>query len=415
MKSFSRRSLIVAVGTLLASAAYGQTYSQLVELTGSAPGTLVSFSVAISGSTLVIGAPHAGPGGNGAVYVYTAGSEGWSNPSLTAMLTQDTESSFGFGYAVAISGNTIVVGGYDPINLTAAVYIYVGPSASGSIPPNAELSLSGTEGGTFFSSVAIDGGTVVAGLPSASGSGQGAAYVYVEPPGGWRDMTQTAELAASRGSSGGEFGNSVSISGRTIAVGAPRSEVGTLQIGRAYVFVEPAAGWSGTQEQTTELGPSNGVNGAYFGNSVSVSSENVAVGAPGQSVGSNQGEGAVYIYSKPSAGWPNTMTETAEITARNGTAGGQFGDSVAISGTGLAAGAPGALGQQGLVYLFREPSGGWKSGSGRFAVAASDGAPDNSFGNAVGVGDGVLAVSASGWPSGSGDADGAVYVFGPAG
>jgi hypothetical protein len=81
----------------------------------------------------------------------------------------------------------------------------------------------------------------------------------------------------------------------------------------------------------------------------------------------------------------------------------------------LAAGAPGALGQQGLVYLFREPSGGWKSGSGGFAVAASDGAPDNSFGNAVGVGDGVLAVSASGWPSGSGDADGAVYVFGPAG
>ncbi len=413
MAFLSRLVLIGAICGLLIPRASAQAYTQLAELTGSVPDALVSFSVAISGNTLVIGAPYAGAGGFGAAYVYTAGSGGWINPILTATLTQGGERGAGFGYAVAISGNTIVVSGYDPVNLTEAAYIYISPS--GTVQQNAELFVSGDAGGFSFSSVAIDGSTVVAGLSSASiagGSDQGAAYVFVEPPGGWTDMTQTAELVASDGSSGGEFGNSVSVSGRTVVVGAPRSGAGTSQTGRAYVFVEPAAGWAGIHKQTTELEASNGTNGAYFGNSVSASGETAAVGAPDQSVGSNQSQGAVYIYARPSTGWPKAMTETAEVSARAGEPGGQIGDSVAINGAELAAGAPSALSQQGIVYLFSEPSGGWENELGGVAISASDGAPNNAFGIALGVGGSALAVSASGWHNGSSSAEGAVYVFG---
>ena len=126
----------------------------------------------------------------------------------------------------------------------------------------------------------------------------------MEPGGGWANMSQTAQLAANDQSSGCYFGTSVSISGRTAVVGAPRSDVSGLPFrGRAYVFIEPAAGWSGTRGQTTELGPSDGTRMAEFGTSVSVSGGNVAVGAPEQSVGSNQNQGAVYVYTAPSTGW----------------------------------------------------------------------------------------------------------------
>jgi len=183
--------------------------------------------------------------------------------------------------------------------------------------------------------------------------------------------------------------------------------------GRAYVFVEPGGGWAGTQGQTTEIEPSDGVRKAFFGSSVSVSGSNVAAGAPEQSVGSSQNQGVVYVYTEPSTGWPKTMTETAEITARDGKAGNELGAAVVISGRTLLAGAPGVRNSQGVAYVFGEPSGGWRTGPGGQAISASDGAPNNDFGISVGLAGRILAISAPGWPSGVPNNDGAVYVYGP--
>jgi hypothetical protein len=413
VKLSCRLVVIGAVALALASSALGQTYTQLAELTGTQPLALASFSVAMSADTLVIGVPDVNDF-EGAAYVYTAVDGDWSNLQLAATLTQSSgQSTFGaFASAVAISGDTIVVGGYDSTTELGAAYIYLSPL--GSVTENAELTVTGVP--SALTSIAIDGGTIVAGSPLTSlGNGieQGAAFVFVEPPGGWVNMTQTAQLAANDESSDAEFGNSVGVSGRTAVVGAPRAAVGGLrQRGRAYVFVEPTAGWHGTQGQTTELEPSDGVKEAYFGNSVSVSGGNVAVGAPQQTVGANGNQGAVYLYTAPSAGWPKTMTETAELTASKGEPEGLLGDSVSISDTTVLAGAPGAHSLQGIAYVFSKPSFGWQTGPGGDAIFASDGAPNNGFGNAVGIGGGVLAISASGWPHGVGDDDGAVYVFG---
>jgi hypothetical protein len=386
-----------------------ETFQQLAELTGSQPYALSSTSVAISGNTLVIGAPEANNSG-GAAYVYTAPNGDWTNLTLTATLepsngTTDDE----FGSSVAVSGNTVVVGGDDSDALMGAAYVYISPS--GTVYENAELTTSGSPSGTF-NSVSIDGTTIVAGSQLAQVGNEkelGSVYVYVQPPGGWANMTQTALLVANNASIGCYFGNSVGISGNTVVVGAPRSEAnGLVQRGRAYVFVEPAEGWSGTRGQTAELDPSDGTKKAYFGLSVSISGGNVVVGAPQQTIGSNGTQGAAYVYTRPSSGWPKASTETAELTAVDGKAGSELGYSVAISGTTLLAGAPFAHSHDGVSYVFSEPSGGWQTASGGVAITASDAAPNDGFGNAVGIGGGVLAISASGWQG----EDGAIYIFG---
>jgi hypothetical protein len=407
MKIFRCLILSIAITWLFAVPAFSQTFTQLAELTGSQPGALIG-NVAVSGDTLVIGAPnYASCSECGVAYVYTAVNGDWADLTLTATLAE-SGAGLGFGAAVAISGDTIVVGSNDGV-----AYVY--SNSSGVVTEKAELTTSGSPNGGF-NSVSIDGNTIVAGSALAQVGNEpelGSAYVYVQPAGGWANMTQTAVLVANNAAIGCYFGNSVGVSGNTVVVGAPRSDAnGLVQRGRAYVFVEPTEGWSGTRGQTAELDPSDGTKQAYFGLSVSISGGNVVVGAPQQTIGSNGTQGAVYVYTRPSTGWPKTMTETAELTAVDGKAGSELGLSVAISDTTLLAGAPFADSHKGVSYVFSEPSGGWQTGPGGVPITASGGVAYDEFGAGVGVGGGVLAISEPGWPNGGIDQDGAVYIFG---
>ncbi len=396
----------------LGDPAQGSTLQQLAEITGTQGGDDFGYSVAVSGSTLVVGAPLAsGVCTNcGAAYVYTAVNGDWTNLVQTATLRQSSGQNEpgGFGSPVAISGDTIVVGGFDAGLQQSAAYVYVNPS--GNVAQNAELTTSVQNGGNL-NGVAIEGGTVVVGMIGLAGvpHGLGAAFVYVEPANGWANMTQTAELVSTDLNT--DFGASVAISGRNIVVGATQAKVGGVEQGAAYLFTEPAAGWSGTWAPKTTFQASNGTRKANFGQSVSVSGETVAVGAPDETVGSSQNEGAIYVFTRPSSGWPKTMTETAELTASTAKGGSELGFSVVLSGKTLVAGAPFARGSQGLVYVFQEPPGGWEGGAGGEVVAASDGAANNYFGYSVSFG-GVIAAGAPGWPHVSLSQDGAAYVFG---
>ncbi len=385
----------------------GDTFDQLAELTGTQAGGDFGYSIAVSGSTLVVGAPLAtAPGGCsecGAAYVYTAVNGDWTNLVQVATLTQSGGESApgGFGGAVAISGDTIVVAGL------LEAYLYVNPS--GNSTQTAELTVSSSSGSGGIYAVAIDGPVVVVGTPVALAVSheEGAAFVYVEPSTGWANMSQTAELVSKDFDR--LFGVRVAVSGRDVVVGATEVTIGGVEQGAAYLFVEPTAGWSGIWAPTTEFEASNGTRKAEFGGAVSVSGDTVAVGAPDEAVGSSQNEGAVYIFTRPLSGWPKTMTETAELTA--GKAGSEFGYSVALSGKELVAGAPFEHSNQGFVYAFTEPAGGWQNGASAEEITAADGAADNNFGYSVDFGGGVIAVGAIQWPSGGGNASGAAYIF----
>ena len=91
---------------------------------------------------------------------------------------------------------------------------------------------------------------------------QGAAYVFTGSGSGWN---QAAKLTASDGAANDVFGWSVAISGNTVVVGADYATVGgNVKQGAAYVFTEPATGWT-NMTQTAKLTASDGAAGDYFG------------------------------------------------------------------------------------------------------------------------------------------------------
>jgi hypothetical protein len=412
--TFLLLSLFASAQSRLARSAGGETFQQLAEITGTQAGDGFGYSVAVSGNTLVVGAPFASDACEncGAAYVYTAVNGDWANLTQVATLTAPPGhgTGGGFGSPVAISGNTIAVGGWDAERQEAATYVYVNPSGNAAL--TAELTTS-VETEDEVESIGIEGGTIVVGIPEASvgAHGEGAAFVYVEPPTGWVNMTETAELLSTDLNT--YFGQSAAISGRNIVVGAFEAKVGGVQQGAAYLFVEPATGWSGTWEPTTTFQASNGTRNAAFGASISISGETVAVGAPDEVVGFADNEGAVYMFTRPSSGWPKTMTETAELAPSAAKAGGELGWSVALSGKTLVAGALYEHMAQGFVYVFSEPSGGWQDSTQAERIAASDGAANEFFGYSVSLSGGIIAAGANGWPGGVFDnADGAAYVFG---
>jgi hypothetical protein len=382
---FALLSLSASAQSPFGRSAVGGTFQQLAEITGTQGGDDFGLSVAVSGNTLVVGVPLASNvcTNCGAAYVYTAINGDWANLMQVASLFPPPGQS-GFGNAVAVNGDTIVVGDDGPTE--AVAYVYVNPS--GNATPSAELTTS-VENGDAITSIGIGGNTIVLGTPFAVPVGrlEGAAFVYVEPSTGWSNMTESAELISTDENT--DFGYSVSISGRNIAVGAPLVKLGGVEQGAAYLFVEPTAGWGGTLPPKTELEASNGTRNAQFGLSVSVSGDTVAVGAPEETVGSRLNQGAVYMFVRPSSGWPKTMTETTELMA--GAGGSELGTSLALSGKTLAAGAPFAHSQEGLVYVFLEPSAGWQGGAKGQAVAASDGVTNDIMGYSVSIDSGVIA------------------------
>jgi hypothetical protein len=106
-------------------------------------------------------------------------------------------------------------------------------------------------------SVAISGQAVVAGAPSGSSgqAGPGTAYVFNEPVTGWRgNVTQAAKLTASDGRSADGLGYSVAATARTVVVGAPGARIGSNRAeGAAYVFTQPPTGWRGDLTQAAKL------------------------------------------------------------------------------------------------------------------------------------------------------------------
>jgi hypothetical protein len=212
-------------------------------------------------------------------------------------------------------------------------------------------------------SVAVTGSTIVVGAPYHTVSGHieaGAVYVFSKPiSGDWENATQTAELTASDGIEDDYLGTSVAVSGSTIVAGAPNHGG---QAGTVYVFSEPASGGWKNATQTAKLTATGGAAPDQLGHSVAVSGPTIVAGAPGET----SYQGAVYVFTKPASGSWENATQSAELTASDpGTATDVLGNSVAVSGSTIVAGASGHTvtghTRQGAAYVFSEPiSGGWK-------------------------------------------------------
>jgi FG-GAP repeat len=356
----------------------------------------------------------------GGVYVFEKPASGWANATERAELTASGGTADETLSSVAISGDTIVAGSPGRtvgahVNQGAA-YVFVRPAAGWADEhQTAVLTASdGADADLLGNTVGISGDTVVAGAPGRNTS-RGAAYVFEKPAGGWKDETQTAVLTDAGGAANDNFGQ-VAISGDTVAVGVDRHKVGANDNeGAAFVFVKPPTGWHDAS-QTTNLSVSDGAADDQFGRSIAIGGDTVVVGAPGHRVGLAH-TGAAYVFEKPFGGWPARTTQTAELTAADANNNDHLGFAVAVSGDTIVAGSPlhqiGANGDQGAAYVYTKPGPLWKDTNQADELTTGDGAPGDLFGAPVTIANHVPVAAANLHDVGANADQGAVYVFGP--
>jgi hypothetical protein len=329
----------VVVGASGHSGAAGRAYvftktatgwTQVAELKGydTVPGDEFGGSVAVSGTTVVVGASdHAYFAGR--AYVFTKTATVWKQ---TAELESPGNVADGFGESVAVSGTTVVVGAVYHANEAGRAYVFT--KASTGWKQAAELKGSDTKAGDDFGySVAVAGTTALVGAGGHDNEA-GRAYVFTKTVTGWK---QTAELKGVDTVAGDWFGESVAISGSLAIVGAGNA---ASAAGRAYVFTKTATGWT----QAAELKGSDTLAGDDFGGSVAVSGTTAVVGADGYAGAT----GRAYVFINTTTGW----TQAAEVDGFDTVAGDWFGESVAISGSLAIVSAGNHASAAGRAYIF---------------------------------------------------------------
>ncbi len=363
-------------------------------------------AVALSGDTLVVGAPFEssnargvnGTGNyhssfSGAAYVFVRNGAVWTQQAYVKASNTGVDNYF--GYSVALSGDTLVVGAFGEASnatgvngnqadssapLSGAAYVF---ARIGNVwAQQAYLKASNSNALDYFgASVAVSGDTAVVAAPyedsgatGVNGSqadetamDAGAAYVFVRTGTAW---AQQAYLKASNTDPSDSFGFSVAVLGDTVAVGAAgessgatgvngnQADNGTPASGAAYVFARAGTVWN----QQAYLKASNTGVSDSFGWSIAMGADTVVVGAVGEAsnspgVNGNQADnseansGAAYVFARSGSAW----SQLAYLKASNPAAGSEFGWGVAAFGDTVVSGSPfesGGAAESGACYFF---------------------------------------------------------------
>ena len=446
------------------------------------PNDFFGRSIALSGNTLAVGIANEDGRDNtkrngGAVYIFIRTGTDWRQQAYIKASNADTSDHFGF--SVALSGDTLVVGapdessnstGVNPSTTSAgganpqadntatdsgAVYVFTRTGSTWNQSAYIKASNTGAND-EFGSAVALSGNTLAVGTkdedshstgvnPSTTSAGganpqadnaatdSGAVYVFTRSGTDNTTWTQQAYIKASNTGGDDQFGDSIALSGDILAVSATGEDNGTgtygdqsdntlINSGAVYIFTRSAAGtWS--QEQYLKAASPG--RDDRFGGSLALSGGNLAVGAAGEDSGSkgvdgDQGDnlttgrdsGAVYIFTRSGTTW-NWRTYIKASNAGGGTdgrgrfSGDRFGSSLALSGDTLVVGAPfewsnaknvngdqndNSMLASGAVYLFTRSGGSWSQ---KAYIKASNPDEYDGFGASVAIAGNILAVSAT--------------------
>ena len=322
----------------------------------------------------------------GAVYIFRRSGTNWAQEAF--IKGHSINSSDVFGFSIALSGNTLVVGAYgEDSNITGvlngtsgstnngiaasgAAYVFFYNTGTSTWAQQAYLKGSDTDiSDQFGYRVAIDADTIVVGAytedSNATGvsngtsgssndstSAAGAAYVFVRSGVNW---SQQAYLKPAVTGVDYNFGASVAVSGDTIIVGEPNDRSDTSGVtmgtsasadysgnylGAGYVFVRTTTSWS----QDAYLKPYVKSSYTTYGNAIDLDGDTAVIGVKGDFLPGNTitngptvsnvstaisgSSGAAYVLRKVSGNW----VQEAFLKAPNAEAGDTFGETVAISG-----------------------------------------------------------------------------------
>ncbi|MEE8155192.1 MAG: FG-GAP repeat protein [Phycisphaerales bacterium] len=382
-------SFCLSGGTTPAHADLGDQLAKLLPDDGAAFDRF-GYSVAISGTTAIVGAVGDDDNGedSGSAYFFdiTTGRQ------IAKLLPNNGAAGDAFGISVAISGTTTIVGATgDDDNGEVSGYAYLFDTITGRQLFKL-LADDGAGGDRFGGSVAISGAIAIVGAwrDDNNGSGSGSAYLFDTTTG-----RQIAKFLADDGAAGDEFGGRVAISGAIAIVGASRNDDNGFDSGSAYLFDTT------TGTQVAKLLPDDGAAFDRFGYSVAISGTTAIVGAP-QDDDNGSLSGSAYLF--------DTITgrQLFKLLADDGAGGDRFGGSVAINGTTAIVGAwlDDANGSfSGSAYLFDTTTGAQVA-----KLLPNDGAMYDYFGWSVAI-RGEIAIVGAFLDDDHGSGSGSAYLF----
>lgn len=392
-------------------------------------GTKFGHSVSIYGSLVLIGAHTDDTMANnaGAALVYEYKDNAWSRQ--TKLLPDDAGTNDNFGFAVSLYHHTAVIGSYrhdveEQGSDAGAAYFYESNRNGRNWKLVAKFTGSDSASQDYFGyAVAVHGNTSVIGAwgNDKLGTFAGTAYVYSKyfnSDKGWEWMFNE-QLFAIDGHRYDWFGISVAMSDDLIVVGASGADgIDEEHTGAAYVFssVYDTDQWDGWawHEYAMLLGP-DGRSGDKFGSSVSASGDTVMVGAPGRDVHSESGHrvtdaGAVYVYTGTNNRWKYKEALHTHHPHKDH----HFGLAVSMDGNTAVIGSYNESGP-GNIYIMsnivQHDVSMWVHAFKRTPSASQDG---SAFGGAVSVQGNTVVVGAEGYIVTSGNGSqhtGAVFAY----
>jgi hypothetical protein len=255
-------------------------------------------SVDIQGNVLVVGSRLADTGNidAGAAYVFELEGDQWN--WTDRLFAADIDASDQFGYSVAVDGDRIVVGAiydeYGEVVNSGTVTVFEKQSGEGSGWEASQTLISDSpeQGKRFGHDVSLSQSWLAVSSPVAEQTGK----VYT-----WRleglDWRFKGALAASDTSVGDEFGNSLSIQGTKLVVGAWKHDHnGIWNSGAVYAFEWSDGQWQQQKKLVSEANFGSLIAWNRFGSSVDLDGGNLAVGSAFED-GSGEDSGAVYLFN----------------------------------------------------------------------------------------------------------------------
>lgn len=351
-------------------------------------------AVAVDGDTVVVGADRAfgAVEESGAVFVCERRGELWIETAK--VIADDGEKGDVFGSSLVFEGDELIVGAEGSDNATGSVYVFQRGDAGWA----QVAKLRGSDIGEFSEfgfDVARDEDLLVVGARGYKRSG--AAYVFERGAEGW---VEVAKLSGASDLPENIFGVNVDVRGDLIVVSdddaSPPDSPGSV-----HVYERAQGGWA----EVAELGASEDSALSSFGHGLAIDDGVIAVGAL-VGDGNQEKSGSIFLFEEVGGVW----TEVQKLQASDGGSGERFGYSMVIEGDALVVGAPRALidgVETGAAYVFRREPGGWSEVA---KLVPTDGEEDDKFGEHVALRGGQLLVSSPGY-NGQGNAMGAAYLF----
>lgn len=295
-------------------------------------------AVALDNGVVAVGATYDDDNGRSAGAVYLF--EASTGNRITKLYPDDAERGHYFGWSVAADEGLLVVGAAgDDQNafIAGAVYVF---DLNEHVQLSKLIATDGAREDQLGYAVAIDNGIVLAGAPTSNQGDieqAGAAYLFDAKSG-----IQYRKLTATDGGTADWFGESVAIDGNHIAIGASSDNDYGQHSGSAYIFD------ADTGEQRHKLNPHDADEMDIFGWSIALEQGIVAVGARWGTP-----KGAAYLFDA------TTGTELAKLLPRAENLGGLLGNSIAMSGNTIAVGATTNItngAASGAAFLFSLPA-----------------------------------------------------------